>query len=71
MGWVIVGLGIIGVVVSGVLTKKHTYGSPELCVASADRLIPQLVPKWVSLLNIVGFVAILIGIIWVIARLLS
>lgn len=63
MLWLLIPLGLIGVVVSGVLTSRHTGGSPELWGASPRGIGPRLVPKWVSWLNIVGWAAIVIGVV--------
>jgi hypothetical protein len=61
--WLLIALGVIAIVVSGVLTSRYTGGDPDLWEASARRIVPQLVPKWVSLLNQFGWLALLLGVL--------
>jgi len=60
--WMLIPLGLLAIVTSGVLTSRYTGASPEAWEASAKRIGAQLVPKWVSLLNIGGWIALVLGV---------
>lgn len=66
--WILIPLGLLAIVVSGALTSRYTGGSPEAWGTSAKRIGPQLVPKWVSLLNIGGWVAVALGVLSLFVR---
>jgi len=66
MGWLLIVAGVVAVLVSGKLTNDYTRGDAELWKLSATRHktgFSKVVPTWVSLINIGGWIAVGVGVL--------
>lgn len=60
--------GVILIIISGILTNSKIKDNPvskNLSPEEVDRYVPQtdIVPKWVSAINILGWVLLVIGVL--------
>lgn len=77
MAWTLIGLGIAGIITSGVLTgkaaKKNAPWMSELDPGErADALNETagtgIVPRWISLVNLASWSAVVIGVLLLLFR---